>query len=77
MQTDDLNIGSTRGGVQTEERCYVLTLRQMYILAAVSQLNCLMASGIRRMKVTTCGSAGTSEGFGVLLVAVTPIGFPP
>lgn len=51
METDDLNIESTVGGTLTEESWYVLTLRQMYILAAVSQLNCLMALGMRQMKV--------------------------
>lgn len=51
MQTDDdLNIESTSGSTQTEESWYVLT-RQMYISAAVSQLNCLMALGMREMKV--------------------------
>lgn len=36
MEPDDLNIESTSGGMQTEEIGYVLTPRQMYILAPAS-----------------------------------------
>lgn len=62
METDDLNIESTSSGTQTEESWYVLTLRQMYILAAVSQLNCLMALGMRQMKVRPADLLGHLEG---------------
>lgn len=62
METDDLNIESTSGSTQTEESWYVLTLRQMYILAAVSQLNCLMALGMRQMKVRPADLLGRLRG---------------
>lgn len=62
METDDLNIESTSGGTQTEESWYVLTVRQMYILAAVSQLNCLMALGMRQMKVRPADLLGRLRG---------------
>lgn len=62
METDDLNIESTGGSTQTEESWYVLTLKQMYILAAVSQLNCLMASGMKQMKVRPADQLGRLRG---------------
>lgn len=62
METDDLNIELTSGGTQTEESWYVLTLRQMYILAAVSQLNCLMALGMKQMKVRPADLLGRLQG---------------
>lgn len=62
METDDLNIESTSSGAQTEESWYVLTLRQMYILAAVSQLNCLMALGMTQMKVRPADLLGCRWG---------------
>lgn len=62
MEADDLNIESTSGGTQTEGGWCVLTPRQMYISAAVSQLNCLMASGTRRMKVRPADLPGRLQG---------------
>lgn len=62
METDDLNIESTSGSTQTGASWYVLTLRQMYILAAVSQLNCLMALGKRQMKVRPADLLGRLRG---------------
>ena len=62
MEADDLNIESTSGGTQTEGGWRVLTPRQMYISAAVSQLNCLMASGTRRMKVRPADLPGRLQG---------------
>lgn len=62
METDDLNIEPTSSSTQTEESWYVLTLRQMYILAAVPLLNCLMALGMRQMKVRPADLLGRLQG---------------
>lgn len=76
METDDLNIESTSSGTQTEESWYVLTLRQMYISAVVSRLNCLMAVGMRQMKVRPADLLGCLEGLSYCKWQRAPLASP-